>query len=184
MNCIDRYWHLTWTTYGQWLPGDRRGSVTRIRLRNQDHRVEEDQRGTPRTEPIPRLHEVAANAMLGPPVLLTNAQAADLLTQFRETCEYRMWVLVATAIMANHLHLLIGVPGDPDPEALLRDFKSWGSRKLNRTYTKPTSGTWWTESGSKRRKGDISAILNTIDYIANQEYPLLIWVNPITESWR
>ena len=24
---MDRYWLLTWTTYGTWLPGDRRGFV-------------------------------------------------------------------------------------------------------------------------------------------------------------
>ena len=122
--------------------------------------------------------------MVGPPVLLTEPQGKDLLLQFHETCEHRKWLLVATAIMANHIHSLIGVPDDPDPENLLRDFKAWGSRRLNKTYTKPASGTWWTESGSKRKKSDLPAILNTIDYIERQEHPLVVWINPVTGTWR
>ena len=184
MKGIDRYWHLTWTTYGQWLPGDDRGSVTRIRVEGENQRIEEDQFGTQRTPAIPGLNKAAQRASTGDPVLLTQRHAEQLLLQFQETCDYRMWLLVTTAIMANHTHALIGVPGDPDPEVILRDLKSWGSRRLNKLFGKPQSGTWWTESGSRRKKGDIAAILNTIVYISDQEYPLVIWVNPVTETWR
>ena len=27
---MDRYWLLTWTTYGTWLPGDARGFVSNV----------------------------------------------------------------------------------------------------------------------------------------------------------
>src|SRR5690349_21194983 len=30
-DCMDRVWHLTWTTYGTWLPGDERGFVSNVR---------------------------------------------------------------------------------------------------------------------------------------------------------
>ena len=33
--------------------------------------------------------------------------------------------------MADHVHLVVGVPGDPDPHAMLRDFKAYGSRALS-----------------------------------------------------
>jgi hypothetical protein len=59
MKGIDRYWFLTWTMYGQWLPGDPGDSVTRIELPRQSHREEQDEFGTPRTEAIPDLHESA-----------------------------------------------------------------------------------------------------------------------------
>ena len=98
MKGIDRYWHLTWTTYGQWLPGDERGSVTRIRMPGEEKRVEEDQFGTPRTPAIPGLNRAAKNTLTGNPVLLTKPQAEQLLLQFHETCDYRKWLLVATAI--------------------------------------------------------------------------------------
>jgi hypothetical protein len=28
---MDRFWLLTWTTYGTWLPGDERGFVSEVR---------------------------------------------------------------------------------------------------------------------------------------------------------
>jgi hypothetical protein len=28
---FDHFWLLTWTTYGSWLPGDARGSVTAVK---------------------------------------------------------------------------------------------------------------------------------------------------------
>jgi REP element-mobilizing transposase RayT len=79
--------------------------------------------------------------------------------------------------MSNHLHLLVGVMGDPDPSALLRDFKSYASRSLNREYGKPASGTWWTEQGSKRKVKNSSHFENARNYILRQPAPLAIWEN-------
>src|SRR5262249_61062771 len=43
---MDRYWLLTWTTYGSWLPGDARGSVASVRNKT-GPRIEHDQPGIP-----------------------------------------------------------------------------------------------------------------------------------------
>ena len=184
MNGMDRYWLLTGTTYGQWLPGDPRGSVTRIEMPGQSHRKEQDEFGTPRSESMPELYESARSQLKSSPICLTQPQADLLLSQFQETCEIRNWLLVGVAIMANHVHVLLGVPGDPDPDVLLRDVKAYGSRKLNRAFGKPESETWWTQSGSKRKLPDKIAIRNAIQYLRDQEYPLVIWINPIVETWE
>lgn len=136
----DRYWLLTWTTYGQWLPGDPRGSVTRLRESGFSHRVEHDQPQTPIVAPIPGLHASAEKRLQCPPVRLLQEHADILIGQFEQTAAYRSWGLKAVAIMANHLHLVVGVIGDPEPETLLRDFKSYGSRALNRQWPTPASG--------------------------------------------
>ena len=183
MKGIDRYWFLTWTMYGQWLPGDPRGSVTRIELRGQSHREEQDAFGTPRTEAIPDLNESARKRLKCDPIYLTLEHAEKLLPQFQETAEIRKWLLVGTAIMANHIHVVVGVPDDPDPEDLLRDLKAYGSRKLNRKFGKPKSETWWTQSGSKRKLPDRVAIRNAVQYLRDQEFPLVIWINPIVDTW-
>ena len=81
----------------------------------------------------------------------------------------------------DHFHVVVGVPGDPDPDDLLRDFKSYASGGLNKLWTKPASDTWWTTSGSKRKLPDHNAVLAAIEYVKNQPNPLLIWVNPIFE---
>jgi REP element-mobilizing transposase RayT len=183
MKGIDRYWHLTWTTYGQWLPGDARGSVTRIRKPGEAHRVEEDEFGTPRTDANPELQNSARGSLVGNPIFLNREHADRLLPQFQETCSFRKWLLVAVAIMANHIHVLVGVPGDPDPQNLLRDLKSFGSRRLNQFFDKPPSGTWWTESGSRRKKGDLSAVTSAVEYIRDQDHAFVVWVNPVVETW-
>jgi len=118
--------------------------------------------------------------MKGKPIFLRHRQAETLLSQFQETANYRGWQLLAAAIMRAHIHLLVGVPGDPEPETLLRDFKAYGSRALNRQWSKPKSGTWWTESGSRRKKQG-PAILAAVRYVAQQKNPLLVWIHP---NWQ
>lgn len=60
---------------------------------------------------------------------------------------------------------------DPDPSTLLRDFKSYASRCLNRLSGKPASGTWWTEQGSKRKVKDSRHFENVRRYILRQAPP-------------
>ena len=74
--------------------------------------------------------------------------------------------------MRNHVHLVVGVPGDPEPDTLLRDFKSYASRALNHRWPKPASGTWWTQSGSTRKLADMPA---AVRYAQEQEHPLVVW---------
>ena len=116
------------------------------------------------------------SVMKGPPIRLTLEQAKVIVPQFQETAAYRQWLLLATAVMANHAHLVIGVPGDPDPQKLLHDFKSYASRVLNRQWGKPSNGTWLTESGSKRR---LRYVPHAVEYVRNQEYPLVTLVNDL-----
>lgn len=99
--------------------------------------------------------------------------ADELLAQFQETANYRNWLLIGVAVMNSHVHIVVGV-GDPDPETILRDFKAYGSRRLNRRWEKPKSETWWTESGSKRRLKTDDSILRATRYVRDQEGPLLV----------
>ena len=89
--------------------------------------------------------------------------------------------MLAVAIMSNHCHIVVGVPGDPEPSKILGDFKSYGSRHLNRHWARPMSRTWWTESGSKRKLPNEEAVLAAIKYVMEQAYPLVIWTAPIPE---
>lgn len=155
MKGIDRFWLLTWTCYGQWLPGDPRGSVTRLEAQGQSHRQELDEFGTPYVEPIAGLYESAQKSLKGDPVRLCLEHAESLLEQFQETSTFRSWCLAAVAIMANHVHVVLRVPGDPEPETVLRDLKSWGSRKLNRNWTRPKS----VHGGLNRAPNENSRIL-------------------------
>ena len=171
---MDRHWFLTWTTYGTWLPGDDRGFVSNVDAGDGTTRRINEFGSEPATR-MRGLQIMARKKMKGPPVYLAVELAKPLFDQFRETAAVRQWELLAVAIMANHVHLLVGVPGDPDPHTLLRDFKSYGSRCLNKLVGKPASGTWWTEGGSTRKKDSNEAIAAAKEYVMKQKAPLVTW---------
>ena len=171
---MDRYWFLTWTTYGSWLPGDPRGFVSPVPTTTGTTAIH-NVPGTPYDANRPALHQWASTRLQGEPILLTLEQALAIADQFRETALHRAWLLVAFAVMATHVHLVVGVEGDPEPETILRDFKSYASRTLNRRWKRPPSGTWWTESGSKRKLPNEAAILAAKQYVLTQRSPLVVW---------
>jgi REP element-mobilizing transposase RayT len=173
---MDRYWLLTSTTYGNWLPGDERGFVSRVRD-GEGRSILHNIPGTPYDADLPQVKEMASERLKCAAVRLNVEQAQTLLAQFQETATIRSWLLLAVAVMANHVHLVVGVPGDPSPASILRDFKSYGSRALNRRWTRPLSDTWWTESGSKRKLSSEADVLAAIRYVLGQQFPLVIWVN-------
>jgi len=171
---FDRTWLLTWTTYATWLPGDRRGFVSP----KYDGTVAEkrnNQVGTIVDSDRFELQQSAKAKVIGKPVLLTKPQATVLKHQFEETAHFRAWTIISGAIMANHVHLIVGVSNDPDPSSLLRGFKSYASRALNKEFTIPESGTWWTEQGSKRKVYNAAFFANARRYVLEQHNPLLIW---------
>ena len=176
-----RAWLLTNTTYGSWLPGDAKGSVTSVRDRRLNDppsavRIEHDIPGEPCEEAIPELQRSAESQMSGPPIYLDNEKAEVVLRQFQETATYRGWMLRAVAIMYNHFHIVVQVTGDPHPRKVLADFKAYGTRALNTKYGRPPSETWWTDKGSKRKLHDEEALFAAISYVlVKQPNPLVVW---------
>jgi REP element-mobilizing transposase RayT len=186
---MERYWLLTNTTYGTWLPGDSRGFVGRV----WDRRPEDETLEVRTTHnhvnseydvDIPGLAAASEKLMKGSPIYLTLPQAEELVEQFLETARFRHWQIEAMAIMANHFHLVVGVSGDPEPSKILADFKSWGSRRLTTKFGRPASDTWWTARGSKRKLPDESAVRNATRYVLESQFqPLVIWpTNPQSDS--
>jgi REP element-mobilizing transposase RayT len=171
---MNRHWLLTWTTYGTWLPGDERGFVS-PKFENEQTEKRNNRFGTQYDSHRPDLNQIARTKIIGQPVLLNKNQAEVLKRQFLETAVFRGWSIRSAAIMPNHIHLLTGVAGDPDPSNLLRDFKSYGSRELNKHFEHPESGTWWTEQGSKRKVTDDEHLQTVVNYIKHQPAALIIF---------
>lgn len=174
----DRHWLLTWTTCGTWLPGDARGFVSPVSRESEGGKWSRVNRpGVAYDRDMPGRLEQSRQLLKGAPVFLRLPQAELLLGQFRETAVHRGWELLAAAVMRAHVHLVVGVPGDPEPDALLRDFKAYGSRAFNRRSSRPESGTWWTEGGSRRVKRTEEAVVAAVRYVAQQEKALVAWVD-------
>jgi REP element-mobilizing transposase RayT len=178
---MDRYWFLTNTCYGNRLPDDARGFVGRVWDRRPDdaegpHRISHNVPGTPCDEDIPGLEQSSQALLRGPPIRLEAVHAEVVLRQFQETATFRGWSILAASIMTDHFHLVVGVSGDPSPSKVLGDFKSWGTRALSRRFGEPTSKTWWTERGSKRKLADAAAVAAAIRYVLyDQPNPLITW---------
>lgn len=172
------FWLVTSTFYGQWLPGDERGSVTNVRDRRPGDpetavRIEHACPGDDYEYAIPGLERAAREQMKGPPVSVELPQAEQLLEQFQETAAIRGWTLHAVSVMFNHVHLLVEAPAAVDKRCLLRDFKSYGARRLNRHFGRRPSGTWWTDGGSCRVVRHLAA---AIFYVCHrQPNPLVVW---------
>jgi len=84
--------------------------------------------------------------------------------------------------MVNHIHIVVGVPGDPSPRKILGDFKAYGSRRLNRQWGKTPSDTWWTYDGSKCKLGDADAVRAAIIYVRDQLGALVVWLSPEAQA--
>ncbi len=168
----DTFWLLTWTTYGTWLPGDRRGFVSHVR--GQDgHGLRHNRPKTHYDRDLPGLEHYARQKLKGAPVYLSPDHARLVCDDFRGTAAFRGWLLMAVAVMRNHVHLVVAAPHSVSPDRLFQIFKSYASRALNRHFPAPASGTWWTASGSRRRLPDEKAVRAAIAYVRNQEYPLI-----------
>jgi REP element-mobilizing transposase RayT len=172
---MDRYWFFTWRTYGTWLPGEA-GFVGYYHTPDGD-RVIDNVPGEPPSGANPALEQYARESMTGEPVLLCRGQADALLVQFHETAAYRGWLLDAVAVLVNHIHLVLGVPGDPDPSELLKGLKSYASRALNRLGPKPRPPRWFVDGGSKRPLRQEANRVGAIRYVRDQSGPLLIWLS-------
>lgn len=171
---VDRHWFFTWRTYGTWLPGEE-GFVGHY-LSPDGRRVTDNVYGSPTTEPIPALEAFSRRLQSGEAVRLDLPHAEALLAQFHETAGCRRWALDAVAIIPNHVHIVFGVTGDPDPSKMLHDWKSYASRALNRTFGPPPAPRWWADGGSKRIVRDEMDRINRIQYVRDQESPLLVWL--------
>jgi hypothetical protein len=172
---MDRSWLLTWTCYGTWLPGARQGFVSQVR---DEHKrlVIHNIPGTPFDADMPGLEAFARSQMKGSPVSLGQPEAVALIEQYQVTARIRGWELQAASVMFNHTHVVIGVVGDPEPQALLEMLKTWATRAVKKLRPLPANGTFWTAKGSKRKLPDERAVRDGVIYVVRkQPKPLAVW---------
>lgn len=183
VHLLDRHWLLTSTTYGTWLPGDERGFVSPVR-NAQGESVLHNQPQTEWDQNLPQLSRFAESRMFANAVWLNSPQANQVLEQFSQTASAKDWLLVAGAVMSNHFHPVVSVPGDPEPSTLLQAFKAYASRRLNGDAGVNARKRWWTQSGSRRKLPDEEAVAAAVRYTWNQHRWLSRFIDPeVPETW-
>jgi REP element-mobilizing transposase RayT len=144
-------YHLIWTTYGTWLPGDKRGWI------------KTGESGIQR--PDSTREEFASALMEEAAVRLTTLQREIVEQTIADHCRVRTWPLHAVNARSNHIHVVVTARLAPDE--VMDQFKAWCSRKLSDDagLTDPVAYKagrrhWFTEGGDKE-------VIESEEYLAN-----------------
>lgn len=148
---------ISWTCYGQWLHGDRRGSVDPEHHEFSEPWLPAD---------IDRWKQEVA-AMDQPAYALDEPRRRIVLQAIVNVCQHRGWILHALHVRALHAHAVVS--GATTPERMLNDFKSYASRALNTAGFDSRDRKRWTRHGSTRYIWDDRYLQAAINYVLNKQ---------------
>ena len=145
---------LTWTTYGTWLPGDKRGSHDR-------------KRSKPLT-PDPVREDHARKLMAFPALTLDAVMRRVVREAIEEHCRFRGWLLRALNVRTNHVHAVVDIRDRA--QKVIGSFKSRTTRLLREASLVAEGRPVWTaEGGDVRALKHPEAVVNACDYVRNQQ---------------
>jgi REP element-mobilizing transposase RayT len=145
---------LTWTTYGTWLPGDKRGWVDHSRTH-----------GEVVDGPNRILQRGARSLMPEAEVTLDADQRAVVEAALRDCLHKQSWHEHAISARSNHVHAVV-TAYDVPPGKVMGILKASATKCLNTTFT--PRKRWWTHEGSKRILFTEEALGNAIRYVLGQ----------------
>jgi REP element-mobilizing transposase RayT len=157
---VAMHYHIIWTTYGTWLPGDERGW-----MRKKD----------PAVQPPDREREQACREKIQEDVvLLDEAQLQIVTATVAAHCRHRSWELLALAVKTNHVHVVVAAERAGD---VVRDqLKAWCSRRLSDAaglsgQTTKSGGRrrWFTEGAYVRQIETDEYLSEVLAYVNNQK---------------
>lgn len=121
---------ITWTTYGSWLPGDRRGW--------RKWKAGEQQ-------PRPQLEAWCRDQMKESHVVLNRLQRDKVEAVCRKHAEIRGWVLHAVSARSNHVHIVVCT--DAAPGKVRDQFKANATGVLHQKPQPIINKKIWTRGG-------------------------------------
>jgi hypothetical protein len=145
---------LTWTTYGTWLPADKRGWVKRGEWAAQP--------------PDALLERQIREHMTADAVVLCPSQRSVIDGVITEHCRIRKWVLHARNGRTNHVHVV--VTALVHPRVVREQLKAWASRRLSENagllgVARDGKRRWWTEKGDIEFVRDELRLTEVIRYV-------------------
>jgi REP element-mobilizing transposase RayT len=165
---------ITWTCYGTWLPGDRRGFVSNIRRTDGKYEAKHNIPGTPYSASHPATKIRAAELQAYPTMTLDRRTALVAATSLIAACDERQWHMLRAALMWNHVHVVVSNCPDNGPAAR-RVLKGVSQNSICQSLD--ASRRIWTAGGSDRYLHGDRAIEAAVHYVANQPNMLAEIVN-------
>ncbi|HPT26010.1 MAG TPA: transposase [Bryobacteraceae bacterium] len=96
---------------------------------------------------------------------LNEGDRAVVIASIRETCAYHGWGLLAAHVRTEHVHVV--VYAEVNPESVVRDLKTYASRRLNERG--PRVEKRWTRRASTRWLKTRESVLAAIRYVAEEQ---------------
>jgi REP element-mobilizing transposase RayT len=90
-----------------------------------------------------------------------------VLESVQEVCEHRGWTLLAAHVRSNHVHAV--VEAEAEPGRVMTDFKSYASRRLNRTNLDMPNRKRWARHGSTQWLWKPQQVSAAIQYVVGEQ---------------
>lgn len=149
---------ITFTTYGTWLHGDKRGSVD----------DEHNQYKNSFIAPSLVLQRKEQSALKNPPFMLGKRQREAVLEAILQVCKFRGWFAHAVHVRSNHIHILVS--GEEKPEKIMIVFKAYATRAIRRCCKGQTIiKKYWTRHGSTKYIRTKESLASAIRYVKNEQ---------------
>jgi REP element-mobilizing transposase RayT len=115
----------------------------------------------------PQRATLESEAMTQIPYLLDERARPVVLEAIREDCLHRLWNLLAAHVRTNHAHVI--VEAEATPEKIMNDFKSYGSRALNKLGRDGADRKRWAHHGSTRWLWNDQDVRDAIRYVIDEQ---------------
>lgn len=142
---------ITWTTYGTWLPGDRRGWR---------------KTGEGAKTPQPLLEDWCRDRMLGDHIVLNKLQREKVEAVCREHAAIRQWAILAINARSNHVHVVVSACSHT--AQVVRDqFKANATRVLRQGPDAICADKVWTRGGDCELIDNDDDLQQVIEYVVD-----------------
>ena len=147
-------YHITFTTYGSWLHGDKRGSVDK----------EHNRYGSAFVSPNSGLHQKEQNALKNPPFIIGQRQRKMVLEAILQVCKFHGWLAHAVHVRSNHIHIVVS--GREKPEKMMVNFKACATKAIKKCNNEQaTSRKYWARHGSTKYIWTKESLASTMRYV-------------------
>jgi REP element-mobilizing transposase RayT len=148
---------ITFTTYGTWLHGDKRGSVSK----------EQNQFGQDFVSQNEELNIKESAHLKNPPVKLSKDQRKTVIESILDVCRFEDWHAHAVHVRSNHIHIVVS--GNQKPENMMLKFKRYATRALRLVEKESTTKKYWTKHGSTKYIWDTETLASAVNYVKNRQ---------------